>query len=132
MRDPIVRPASCVDLGAAKPGCRHCGGRGIVAYRTIQEERVPVICRCVGRRGGIGANPVDAALIPIAAALADGTYGAKLAADVRRLPPEQYTPARARIAAHHATPDLPDPLRAALAEALAALPEEAPDGHATL
>lgn len=130
MREPIVRPASCVDLGAAKPGCRHCAGRGIVAYRTIREERVPVICRCVGRRGGVGPNPVDAAFAPITAALADGTYGQRLAADVHQLPGQQYIAARARIAAHHATPNLPAPLRAALAEALAALPEEAPNGHA--
>jgi hypothetical protein len=121
--DPLVRPASAVDLGCAKPGCRHCGGRGIVAYRTIKEERVPVICRCVGRRGGLGPNPVDALLGPIAAALRDGTYGQKLAADVRRLPLDEQPAARAKIAAHAATPALPDPLRRALAEALAALEE---------
>lgn len=124
--DPIVRPAGSVDLSAAKPGCRHCGGRGIVAYRTIHDERVPIICRCVGRRGGVHATPLDNAMAPIVAALQDGTYGAKLAADVRRLPPAEYAAARAKIAAHAAHETLPHNLRAALAEALAALPEEAP------
>lgn len=69
-------------------------------------------------------------MAPILAALQDGTYGQKLAADVRQLPKDQYAVARAKIAAHQANEQLPPNLRAALGESLAVLPEEAPHGHA--
>lgn len=126
--DPAARPSAPVGMSGPKPGCRHCAGRGIVAYRTIREDRVPILCRCMARRGAPAME--DQVMAPIVAAILDGTYGQKLSADVRRLPGAQYAAARAKIAAHHANETLPPNLRAALADALAALPEEAPDGHA--
>jgi len=63
---PPVVLSEDVDLSRAKPGHNRCNGTGIVGYQTINtaegEVRVPVICRCVSRRGGVkprGAARLD-------------------------------------------------------------------------
>ena len=119
--NPIVRPASDVDISCAKPGCRHCGGRGIVAYRTIKEERIPIVCRCVTRRNGLKDNALDRTLGRITRAIADGTYGTQLAAEVRSLPADQIQAATERIERHYRTPKMHEPLRVELGKALDAL-----------
>jgi hypothetical protein len=52
-----------IDYSKAKPGCKHCGGRGIAGYtrRAVPEgvERVPIVCRCVSKRGGVKEDDFD-------------------------------------------------------------------------
>jgi len=69
LRAPPVARAEDVDLSKAKPGHKRCNGTGIVGYKTINtvegEVKIPIICRCVTRRGGVktpGGEKLKAAL----------------------------------------------------------------------
>lgn len=64
MRLPRVRLASDVDLSKAKPSCAGCHGTGIAGHRVLKgddagEVRVPVVCGCVLRRGGVRQDALD-------------------------------------------------------------------------
>lgn len=54
---PPIALADDIDLSKAKPGCSRCHGRGIRGTQIINTAegatRVPVICRCVTRNGGV-------------------------------------------------------------------------------
>lgn len=54
-----VRLAQDVDLSKATKKCKHCHGTGIVGYRVVQEDRIPIICRCVSRAGGVRKDAFD-------------------------------------------------------------------------
>jgi len=54
-----VRLASDIDLNRAKKSCKRCHGTGIVGERIVEEHRIPIICRCVVRRGGVKKDAWD-------------------------------------------------------------------------
>jgi hypothetical protein len=134
-RAPRVRLAADVDLGKAKKGCRRCGGSGRVGYATIPmpdqpggRARVPVICRCVTRRGGVRKDMLDQIMAEAAEQLDSGAFGARLAQDVAGLPPESRAQAVAALQ-RDAMNEGKDPrVRAAIREALATLGEGVPEG----
>lgn len=93
-RPPRLRLAANVDFSKAKSHLR-CNGTGIVGYREMvnpehQDEtiKVPVVCRCVSRRGGIKRDAFDRIASEIEQQVADGTFAENLAGDVGRLPVE--------------------------------------------
>lgn len=63
LRLPRVRLGDDVDLSVAEPDCSCCDGRGIAGHRVFgdasNEVRVPIVCGCVVRRGGIRADVLD-------------------------------------------------------------------------
>lgn len=60
-----VRLASGIDLSKADPECSYCGGLGRRDDKIIKDREtgetvaIPVICRCVKRRGGIAKDQLD-------------------------------------------------------------------------
>jgi len=91
---PRVRLASHIDTSKAKPGCGHCHGRGIVGYKRADlgdgngEQRIPVICRCVSRAGGVKPDELDRICAETAKQLEDGTFHEHLVADFHAMPDE--------------------------------------------
>ena len=63
LRLPRVRLAHDVDLEKADPRCKGCHGTGIAGNRVLQdasgEARVPIVCACVVRRGGVRQDALD-------------------------------------------------------------------------
>ena len=63
LRLPRVRLTGDVDLSVAEPDCSRCDGRGIAGHRVLgdasDEVRVPVVCGCVVRRGGVRPDALD-------------------------------------------------------------------------
>ena len=63
LRLPRVRLAGDVDFSVAEPDCCLCSGRGITGHRVLgdasDEVRVPVVCGCVVRRGGVRPDALD-------------------------------------------------------------------------
>jgi hypothetical protein len=63
LRLPRVRLAGDVDLTVADSTCAACGGQGIAGSRTLSdssgEVRVPVVCGCVIRGGGLRPDALD-------------------------------------------------------------------------
>lgn len=89
---PRIRLAESVDLSKAKNHAR-CNGTGIVGYRYLPNPenkdemiRVPVVCRCVARSGGVRRDEFDRIADDVQQQLDDGTFGENLARDVARLP----------------------------------------------
>lgn len=63
-RDPKTgRPA--IDLSKADPACERCGGTGRLADKLLDDPegegvlRVPVVCVCVHRGGGVARDALD-------------------------------------------------------------------------
>lgn len=54
-----VRKGSDVDLAKADPQCKRCLGTGLLGTKVIpgnrgcEPNRIPLICRCVARGGGV-------------------------------------------------------------------------------
>lgn len=54
-----VARADAVDLTKADPSCKRCHGTGLLGTRVIPGNRgceptkIPLVCRCVGRGGGV-------------------------------------------------------------------------------
>lgn len=54
-----VQRADRVDLAKADPNCKRCHGTGLLGHRVIpgnrgcEPNRIPLVCRCVARRGGL-------------------------------------------------------------------------------
>lgn len=63
LRMPRVRLSQDVDLSKADPSCTGCHGTGIAGHRVLSdpsgEVRVPVVCSCVVRQGGVRADALD-------------------------------------------------------------------------
>lgn len=91
---PRVRLAKHIDLSKAKPGCKRCNGRGIVAYRTADLDdgegprKIPVICRCVSRNDGVKPDELDRILAEAKQQIDEGVFHENLVADICRMPPE--------------------------------------------
>lgn len=59
-----VHRSDRVDLAKADPNCKRCLGTGLLGHRVIpgnrgcEPNRIPLVCRCVARRGGVlGPSP---------------------------------------------------------------------------
>lgn len=55
---PRVRLAQQVNLEAHDPDCERCSG-GIRGYEQVGDERVPIVCVCVSRGGGVEPDKFD-------------------------------------------------------------------------
>lgn len=73
-KDSLLRHADDIDLTKAKQSCRRCRGVGITGHLLRDEKRIPIICRCVIRNGGVKERQ---------ASITDlrGTRGASMTAD---------------------------------------------------
>lgn len=131
---PRLRAASTVDMSKAKPSCNRCHGTGRVGYRAIddpehpgQTARVPVVCRCVTRRGGVKRDILDRMIEQVNEQLHSGAFAKTLAADIRRLPPDKQ-PLAIGTLRRQADDERKDPIaRKAIQDALREL-EEDPHG----
>jgi hypothetical protein len=114
-----IRAAGEVDLGRAKPGCRRCNGRGVHGYVTDKQTqaRVPIICLCVTRNGGVREPPAMRDLRDLSPA----EMGEAIAARIRALPPERLGEALAELQLRAENPDRPPQERAMLRAVLAQL-----------
>lgn len=89
---PRVRLAKHIDLSKAKPGCKHCNGRGVTSYKTADlgdgsgPQKIPIICKCVSRGGGVEPDELDRILAETAKEVENGTFHEKLVADFHAMP----------------------------------------------
>lgn len=56
---PRVRLASDVDVSKADKNCERCSGSGFSGFEIAAGERIPIVCRCVSRGGGIKSDRLD-------------------------------------------------------------------------
>ncbi len=58
---PRVRAFDDVDFSKARPNCKRCKGTGILHYQIVPgtDERIPVICKCLTRNGGLKKDQLD-------------------------------------------------------------------------
>ena len=54
-----VRLAEHIDLSKASPSCKRCYGTGVTGNKVVGEQRIPIICRCVVRGGGVKKDQLD-------------------------------------------------------------------------
>lgn len=92
---PRLRLAGDIDFSKAKKACKGCGGTGIKEQREIPDPEndgqmltVPVVCKCVSRRGGVKQDQLDRILEVSSAQLEDGTFARDMAKDIMSLPAE--------------------------------------------
>lgn len=92
---PRLRLATDIDLSKAKKSCKGCGGSGIKENRIIEDPEnpggkrtVPVICKCISRRGGVKKDQLDRIMEETAKQLEDGTFARDMAKDIMGLPVE--------------------------------------------
>jgi hypothetical protein len=52
-KDALLRHTNDIDLTKASKGCRRCHGVGITGHLHRDDKRIPIICRCVIRNGGV-------------------------------------------------------------------------------
>lgn len=88
---PRVRLARDIDFSKAKPGCKHCAGRGIVGYQDVptedgKVETAAIVCRCVSRNKGVKSDAFDNMMGEMKKALESGGFAEALAGDIYRLP----------------------------------------------
>lgn len=48
-----ARLSQDVDLNKADARCKRCYGTGIIGYQMAGPDRIPIVCRCVVRSGGV-------------------------------------------------------------------------------
>ena len=89
-----LRLATAIDLSKARDHKR-CNGTGVCGYKEIDDPenpggkvKVPIICRCISRRGGVKKDAFDKMTAELAQQVASGHFAENLAGDVRRLPAE--------------------------------------------
>ncbi len=84
---PRIRLAKNIDLTKAKPGCKRCNGDGIRGYKTADlgdgkgDTRIPIICRCVSRNGGVKPDELDRIMGEAAKHIEDGVFHEHIVAD---------------------------------------------------
>ncbi len=63
-----VRLEKDVDRSKAGPSCKRCLGTGLLGVKLIpgnrgcEPNRIPIICRCVARNGGVKPDKLDSLL----------------------------------------------------------------------
>lgn len=84
---PRVRLSSNIDLSKAKPGCNRCNGNGITGYKTADlqdgggEQKIPIVCRCVSRNGGVKTDELDRILKQAGEHIDEGVFHEHVVAD---------------------------------------------------
>ena len=86
---PRFRLAKEIDLSKAKRSCKRCSGSGVNEIRNIDDPdnkgktmSVPVICRCVSRRGGVPEDQLDKMIREDASEIGKEASAKKLANDI--------------------------------------------------
>lgn len=130
-RAPRLRLATDVDLSKAKPSCKRCNGTGRRGLRTIEdpenkgkEVKIPVICRCVTRRGGIKEDQLDGLLKKMKKEMDSGDFPAHMAKDIMSLPMEPRLKAISMLEADVKNKDKPKKTREVTAHALKLIKQE--------
>lgn len=90
---PRLRLTSDIDIEKIDPDCGRCKGSGVVRIEKMDdpsnpgtELKVPVVCRCVPRNGGVATDMLDRFIKDGAKQVEDGTFAQNLAGDILRLP----------------------------------------------
>lgn len=60
--EDCFRAASDVDLTLADAACERCKGVGITGHLLKEDTRIPIVCRCVSRNGGVLPRPLDSVI----------------------------------------------------------------------
>ena len=55
---PRVRLATSVDLTKHDPNCERCDG-GVRGHEVVEGEKIPIVCVCVSRGGGVARDKLD-------------------------------------------------------------------------
>jgi hypothetical protein len=135
----LMRYAEDVDLTKAKPSCKRCHGVGITGHLLKDDQRIPVVCRCVVREGGVRPDSSVLTADQLAQAKADEIVKAALRLppallpktisaidDLMRALPADATGAARTFALTHARRVLMHRLSALADAAAPPVPEEAP------
>ncbi len=135
-----LRLATDVDLSLAKPGCARCHGTGRCGYKTIEdpenpgeELKVPIVCRCVTRRGGVKKDMMDEILEQVQQQLDNGTFAQTMADDIDGLPVEHQQRAIEQLEREANNKEKPAQVRMQLRAAVGLIRQrekEAAHGHA--
>jgi len=128
-----IRLADHVDLSKAKSGCKHCNGRGIIGYKHPTPEqaaagirsKIPIICRCVSRNGGVKEDDFDRMLGRLQAKIADGTWALSMAHDIKALPADARERAISSLRRDAENPVKDENVRRQIKRALAIIDEPA-------
>ena len=90
---PRLRLTSDIDIKKIDPDCERCKGSGVVRIEKMDdpsnpgiELKVPVVCRCVPRNGGVEIDMLDRFIKAGAEQLGNGIFAQNLADDILRLP----------------------------------------------
>jgi hypothetical protein len=104
---PRYRLPSSVDLTKAKKNCKRCWGRGINGYTSRETpdgtERVPIICRCVSRNGGVKEDDGDRMMRRFKM---DAYFH-----QIAKMPPEQHAKALYQLEMSAARPEVVEETR---------------------
>lgn len=126
-----LRLKSTVDLTVAKNHNR-CRGTGIVGYRTMENPeakgqmiKVPIVCQCVVRRGGVKQDAFDKIIDKVSQELSDGSFAQNLAQDVRALEPEDMIRKISELRSRASDPGTAPAVSEAINQALKLIEEEA-------
>lgn len=111
---PRLRLSKHIDLTKANPDCKRCHGKGVIGHKRLRldeidggdgsEERVPIICRCITRRGGVKEDALDQICRQMKKDIDDGVFPRNLANDIKNMDPENRANAIQQLVA-----DLGDP-----------------------
>jgi hypothetical protein len=92
-RAPRLRLATDIDMSKAKKSCKGCYGTGRKGWRTIdnpedpgKKVKVPVICKCVTRNGGVKKDMLDELAEEMVTQMEEGVFAETLARDIMGLP----------------------------------------------
>lgn len=124
---PRLRLAKDIDLSKAKRNCK-CKGTGIAGWQMIEtpegEQQVPIICRCVSRRGGVKKDMLDRMMEAVQKQLDEGVFAMQLSDDLIGLPPEVRERAVSKLEEQANDESKSQQVREALHEALRLVKEK--------
>lgn len=109
---PRVRLAKHIDLSKADPDCENCKGSGVAGYKearlsaTENKQKIPIICKCVTRNGGVQEDALDRIAKQIKADIDEGVFAKNLAADIMGMNMKNRTKAIEQL-----TADLENPMK---------------------
>lgn len=89
---PRVRLTRHIDFSKADAGCKHCGGSGVIGYKTADlgdgegDQQIPVVCRCVSRNGGVKRDELDRIMAETKRQIDEGIFHETLAKDIWTIP----------------------------------------------
>jgi hypothetical protein len=81
-----IRSVEDFDFSKAKASCRKCNGTGIVGHLNKDGQRIPIVCNCVEKNGGVRADALDKHHARLLQAVKDGTFVARTAKSLSEMP----------------------------------------------